>query len=44
MDEQPLPLDALDYVRNVWATYFLNYYNSRIVNEYIYIYIYNLLL
>jgi len=33
MDEQPLPLEALDYVRNVWTTYFVNYYNSRITNE-----------
>ena len=32
-DEQSLPLEALDYVRNIWATYFVNYYNSRIVYE-----------
>jgi len=32
-DDQPLPLRALDYVKNVWVTYFVNYYYSRIDNE-----------
>jgi len=32
-DKQPLPLEALDYVRNAWATYFANYYNFRIADE-----------
>ena len=29
-DESPLPLPAIEYVRNAWATYFFNFYNSRI--------------
>jgi len=30
IDDQPLPLEAIDYVRNAWATYFINFYNSSI--------------
>ena len=30
---QPLPSEAMDYMRNVWATYFINFYNSMITNE-----------
>ena len=33
MDEQALPSAAIGYVRNAWATYFFNFYNSRIANQ-----------
>ncbi|XP_068494933.1 uncharacterized protein [Phaseolus vulgaris] len=33
MDESPVPLPAIECVRHVWATYFLNFYNSRIANQ-----------
>ena len=32
MDESPLPLPAIEYVRHAWAIYFLNLYKSRIAN------------
>jgi len=33
MDAQPLNSSAMDYVRSAWATYFIRFYNSKIVNE-----------
>jgi len=33
MDEQAMPSAVIEYVRHAWATYFLNFYNSRIANQ-----------
>jgi len=32
-DEQPMSSEAISYVRHFWSTYFLNFYNSRLVDE-----------
>ena len=33
MDEAPMTSDAIAYVRHFWSTYFINFYNSRIVYQ-----------
>jgi len=32
-NEQPMSLVAIEYVRHSWSTYFLSFYNYRIVNQ-----------
>ena len=32
-DETPMSKEAILYVRQSWSTYFLNFYNSRIVDS-----------
>jgi len=33
MDEQAISSAAIEYVRHAWSTYFLNFYNSKIINQ-----------
>ena len=33
-DETPMNSEGISYVRDSWSTYFINFYNSNIVNQY----------